>query len=69
MVAHPRIGIKSGGNARTALSPRQPEDYQQGSIEVFGCFHINIADDAPNPVTAQGDHLVRHDLRAKAKAV
>ncbi len=50
-------------------SPRQSEHHEQRAIEVFGCFPINMADDAPNPITAESDHLVGHDLRAKAKAV
>jgi len=69
MVAYPRPAIKTRRNARTALSPRQPEHHKQGSIELFGGFAIKMADDAPNPIPAQGDHLVRHDLRAKAKTV
>jgi hypothetical protein len=28
-------------------------------IEVFGCFGIDMTNDAPNPITAESDHLVR----------
>ena len=53
----------------TASSSRQPEHHKQRAIELFGCFRINMADDAPNPVMAESDHLVCHNLRAKAEAV
>jgi hypothetical protein len=75
MVVYPPPPIKMGEGMREAQtlaeasSARQPEHYKKRAIEVFGCFFINMADDAPNPVVAESDHLVRHDLRAKAKAV
>jgi hypothetical protein len=51
-------------STRTAASssPRQPEHYEQRAIEVFGCFPINMADDAPYPVVPESDHLVGHNL-------
>ena len=61
-------GMAEAHMLATSSSPRQPEHHKQRAIEVLGCFAINMADDAPNPVMAEGDHLVRHDLRAKAKA-
>jgi hypothetical protein len=75
MMVHPQPPIKMGREITAVRmpavfsSPRQPEHDEQCAIEVFGCFPINMADDAPNPVLAEGDHLVRHNLRAKAKAV
>jgi hypothetical protein len=53
----------------TQTSPRQPEHDKQRAIELFGCFRINMADDAPDPIMAERDHFVRHNLRAKPKAV
>src|ERR1700687_3209258 len=44
------------GGARiwdAAPSPRQSEHHEQRAIEVFGWLPINMADDAPNPVTAE----------------
>jgi hypothetical protein len=76
MVIYPPSRIKMGEGmeeaqtrAAAALSPRQPEHHKQCAIEMFGCFRINMADDAPNPVMAESDHFVRHNLRAKAKAI
>jgi hypothetical protein len=43
-------------------SPRKPKQDQQGAIKLFGRRGINLADDLPDPVTPQRDHLVRHDL-------
>ena len=50
-------------------SPRQTEYDEQCTVELVGCSGIDLANDAPNPITPQRDHLVRHDLRAKAKSV
>jgi hypothetical protein len=75
MVIYPRRRIKMGqgmGGPRIrpkSTSPRQTEDHEQCAIKLLGCFPVNLADDAPNPVKAQCDHLVRHNLRAKAESV
>jgi hypothetical protein len=73
MVVYSRRRIKMGRAwercERAAPSPRKAKDHEQRTIKVFGCFGIDMTDDAPNPVTAESDHLVRHNLRAKAKAV
>ena len=73
MVIYLAAPIKMGGGmaeARSAsASPGQPEYYQECAIEVLRSFPVNVADDAPDPVMAERDHLVRHNLRAEAKAV
>jgi hypothetical protein len=63
MVVHPPPRIKVGN------SLCQPEHDQKRAIKPFGCFCIDMANDAPNPVVPQRYHLVRHDLRANEKAV
>src|SRR5260221_1701741 len=58
-------GIGEAQAHAAASSLREPEHHKQRAIEVLGCFPANMADDASNPVVAERDHLVRHDLRAK----
>ncbi len=75
MVIYPPPRIKMGEGMTeaqrrgAAWSPRQPEHDEERAIELFGCFRVDTADDAPNPFMAERNHFVRHDLRAKAKAV
>jgi hypothetical protein len=36
---------------------------------LVGGFGIDVADNLPNPVLTQRDHLVCHDLRAKSETI
>jgi hypothetical protein len=50
-------------------SARQTENYEQSAIELLSRFGIETANNAPDPVAAQGNHLVGHDLRENSKPV
>jgi hypothetical protein len=73
MVVYLSRRIKMGGMGewmRSAVpSPRKPEHHEQRAIEVLGCFRVDMTNNLPNMVNPQRDHLVRHNLGAKAKAV
>jgi hypothetical protein len=48
---------------------REAEYDKQGAIQLLGRYRVDAADDSTNTVAAERQHLVRHDLRAQAKAV
>jgi hypothetical protein len=72
MVIHPGLRIKMGGAITVEsrrLSPGEPEDQKKRTVQLFRRFRVDTADHPPNAVAAEGDQLVCHDLRPKAKTV
>ena len=60
MVAY--LAPRGKAGRKPYFSSRQPKNDKQGAIDLVRGFTVNMADDAPNAIAAQGDHLVRHDL-------
>ena len=45
-----------------AQSARQPKNHKESPIQLLRRFEVEPTNDSPNPITSQGNHLVRHDL-------
>jgi hypothetical protein len=50
-------------------SSRQTKDQEERAVEVFGRLCVDAANHPSNPVTAERDQFVCHDLRPKAKTI
>jgi hypothetical protein len=76
MVIHPPRRIKMGEGRMwkpqlhaSALSPGKAEDQKECTVQLFGRFRVDAANNPPNAVATKRNQLVSHDLRSKAKTV
>jgi hypothetical protein len=50
-------------------SARKPKNDKQSTIKLPGYLRVDPADNPSNPITPQGNHFVRYDLRSETKPV